>query len=96
MYRMLGVRSRYRCRGGKEIIVKNCVRLFLSLSIQQAKRIRSIILSSVVCPALPYFSILSYKRYDFQRGGITKRTGVLISSYPRPGRKQANVSVRIA
>jgi hypothetical protein len=46
------------------ITYSECV--FVALGIQHAMRMCRIILSSVVCPALQYFSILSHKRYDFR------------------------------
>jgi hypothetical protein len=39
----------------------------VALVMQHAKLMRRIILSSVACPALPYFSTLSHKRHDFQK-----------------------------
>jgi hypothetical protein len=39
--------------------------VFVALGIRHAMRTRRIILSSVTCPALQYFSILSQKRHDF-------------------------------
>jgi hypothetical protein len=39
----------------------------VALVIQHAKRMGSIILSSVACLALPWFSNVSHKRYDFRK-----------------------------
>jgi hypothetical protein len=44
-----------------------CIR---ALFTQHALGMRRIILSSVVCPVLPYFSAFSYKLYDFQKKKI--------------------------
>ena len=41
----------------------------VALSIQHAKRMRRIILSTVVCLSLSYFSALSCMRHDFGGGG---------------------------
>jgi len=37
---------------------------FVALVIQHVKRTRLIVLPYVVCPAVPYFSTLSYKQND--------------------------------
>ena len=39
----------------------------VALVIHHAKRMRRIILASVTCPALPYFSTLSHERQDFRQ-----------------------------
>ena len=44
--------------------------MFVALGIQPAKRMRRVILSSVVWQAVQYFSTLSHKRNDFRGGEL--------------------------
>ena len=61
------------------IIYSECVSV--ALVIQHAKRMRRIILSSVICRALPYFSALSHKRHDLRGKKVTEyKVCVLICS----------------
>ena len=46
--------------------------MFVDLGIQHAMRMRPVLLSSVACPAIQYFSTLSHNRKIFD-----KRKGIL-------------------
>ena len=49
-----------------------CVCVCTAVFIQHAKRIRRIILSSVACFGLPYYSRLSHKRHDIGKTFLNK------------------------
>ena len=55
--------------------------IFVTLGIQHAMRMRHTVLSSVVCPAVQYFSKLSHKRHDLKKV-VEHRMHVLIFSTP--------------
>jgi len=52
----------------------------VALVMQHAKRMRRMTLSAVVCLALPCFSTLSHKRYDFRKKVIEHKMLILIFS----------------
>jgi len=54
--------------------------VFVALGTRHTKRKRRIILSSVACLSLPYFSTLSHKRHDFQKRVFVHKGRVLIFS----------------
>jgi predicted transcriptional regulator len=64
MYVNIEAPSHNRCHSGKTINITYPECVSVALVIQHAMRMCRIILSSVVCPAVPYFSILSHKRHD--------------------------------
>ena len=63
----------------RSITHSECV--FVALFIQHAKSLHSIILSSVSCLALPYFSTLTHKLHDFRKKKVVEyEMGVFILS----------------
>ena len=64
---------------GKQLVLHNrsvCIALF----VQHAKRMPHIVLSSVACPAVQYFSTSSHKWYDFREEITEHKMCVLIFS----------------
>ena len=49
------------------VIVCVCVSVCLSFNLQHKKRMHHIILSSVTCVVVQYFTTFSHKRYDFRK-----------------------------
>jgi hypothetical protein len=74
--RNIEARSPNHCCRGKAIIrllhkYSDCV--FVALVIQHAESMRRILLSSVACPALPYFFTLPQKTLDFRKKVLNKK-----------------------
>jgi hypothetical protein len=61
------MRSCNHCCRGKAISIAYSERVSIALAIQHAKRMRYILLLSVVCLAVQYFSTLSDTRHDFRK-----------------------------
>jgi hypothetical protein len=75
--RNIHARSPNHCCLGKAISITYCECVSVALVIQHTKRMRRIILWSVVCPAVPYISTLSHKRHDFRKKVIEYKMCVL-------------------
>ena len=66
--RNMEARSCKLCGTAIGITYSECV--LVALFIQYAVRMHRIILPSVACLAVQYFSAVSHKRHDFRGGGI--------------------------
>jgi len=66
---------------GKVISITYSKCVFVALCFQHATRMHRIILPSVTCPVVQYFSTLSHKRHDFRKKNVIgHKMCVLISS----------------
>jgi hypothetical protein len=61
------VRSRYHFCRGKAMGISYSKCMFIALVIQHEELMRSILLSTVACRALPYFYTLSHEWYYFRK-----------------------------
>jgi len=73
---------RNHCYRGQAISITYSERVFVALFMQQSKRMRRIIQSSVACPAAPYFATLARKLHDFREKNLLNmnETCILIFS----------------
>jgi len=70
----------YFC-GGIAISITYSESVSIALIIQNAKRMRRNILSSVACPELPHFSKLFHKRQDFQKKKLNLKYALFSTNF---------------
>jgi len=76
--RNVEARSRNHCYCGKAVSIAYSKCMFVTLVFYHAIRMNRIILPFVACPALPHFSALSHKRYDFCGKDVEHKMCVVI------------------
>jgi hypothetical protein len=73
----------------------------VTLVTQHAMRMRRIVLTSVACPAVPYFSTLSHKRHDFRGKGLNIKCvfwfslQLLSQTFLIPRRHQRDITINV-
>jgi hypothetical protein len=84
----------YCCRGKAiNITYFECMFVAVVSVIQHVKPMRHIILSSVVCPVIQYFSTLFHKRHDFYLKKVTERVLIFFTNFVRRIYFQKNLAI---
>jgi len=78
--RKIEARSRNHFSRWKATNISHSERVSVALLYQHAKRMCRMILSTVACPVLQYFSTLSHKSHDFRKKFFERKMCVLIFS----------------